>query len=95
MEQPDSQSAPLLGRNTSGGFMNQAGERINLRASTVATSIHNIESANNSFDCDFTLALYWDDPKVEKAGMEVGTHITLGGGHLDMDYRPDVSSSTT
>jgi len=69
MPQPDSQSVPLSGRNTSGGFMNQAGERINLRVSTVVKSIHNIESANNFFDCDFTLALSWDDPKVAKTGI--------------------------
>jgi len=90
MKQADSQLDPLLERNTTGGFLNGAGERINLRVSTFVTSIHNIDSAKNCFDCDFTLALSWDDPKVAEKVTEEGTYLTLGEGHLHPDYRPDV-----
>jgi len=91
MKQSDPQTQPLLRRGCTGAFVNQAGERINLRVSTSVNSIHNIDSANNCFDCDFTLALSWDDPKVAKDDTKVkGTYITLGPDSVDYNYRPDV-----
>jgi len=73
-----------------GGATLANGQKIPLRVSTFVTSIHNIDSANNSFDCDFTLSLSWDDPQVIEKGCPENSYITLGSDTLNLDLRPDV-----
>lgn len=74
----------------SGGFTGQTGQRIPLRVSTFVTSIHNINAAGNSFDCDFTLSMSWDDPQVVEKNIARNTYLTLDGDVLNKDLRPDV-----
>merc|ERR1719215_249564 len=71
-------------------FTGQTGKRIPLKISTFVTSVYNINSASNSFDCDFTLSLSWDEPRVTKKGIKRNSFLTLGGDVLDPDLRPDV-----
>lgn len=90
MNKPNPESAPLLEKAQTGGFVTKTGERIKLGVSTFVTSVHNIDSAKNSFDCDFTLSLSWDDRKLAAANIPEGAYLTLDGGDLDPDIKPDV-----
>jgi len=71
-------------------FTSQSGHKIPLRVSTFVTSIHNINSAKNCFDCDFSLSLSWDDPRVIEKGCTENSYLTLGSDVLNPDLRPDV-----
>lgn len=90
MIQPENEGQPLLHKQTTGRFTIKGGQRIDLCISVFITSVHNINSAMNCFDCDFTMALSWDDPKVAENKIPMHTYLTLGDSSLDPDRRPDV-----
>lgn len=90
MIQPAGEGQPLLSAQTTGAFRTEDGDRMDLRISVFVTSVHNINAAMNCFDCDFTMSLSWNDPKVAEKMFPENTYLTLGDSSLDADSRPDV-----